>query len=128
MRFKFKCTILLVFLLGPTWVVPSRLVGSNFKQVDTLSSQCLSGKSSACLRLADIAVTDQDWSVRRAALLGLNDQALFAKIAVADKNLDVRLGACPSNQKSRCSATTSCVRNVLASLHAASKAISRTGS
>jgi hypothetical protein len=38
------------------------------------------------------------------------------------------LGACPSNQKSRCSATTSCVRNVLASLHAASKAISRTGS
>jgi hypothetical protein len=38
------------------------------------------------------------------------------------------LGACPSIQKSPPSATTSCGRNVLAPLHAASKGISRTGS
>jgi len=39
-----------------------------------------------------------------------------------------RLGACPTIKKSPRSTATSCGRNVLGQLHAASKSISRTGS
>jgi hypothetical protein len=40
--------------------------------------------------LAQVATTDQDWSVRMAAVAGLTSQALLAKIAATDEDVDVR--------------------------------------
>lgn len=40
--------------------------------------------------LAQVALKDRDWSVRRAAVEGLTDQGVLARIALVDLDLDIR--------------------------------------
>jgi hypothetical protein len=40
--------------------------------------------------LAQVATTDQDWSVRMAAVEGLTSQAVLAKVATTDEDVDIR--------------------------------------
>jgi len=84
MRRRARVISMLVALVAPV------LSASTVREVSTLSKRCRSGKSDACVKLAKVAVEDENPYVRVTAVELLDDQAMLRRIAVQDKDLDVR--------------------------------------
>jgi len=72
-------------VLAPNPVTPSAVVP---KAPEALRITSDDPKSQAALAL--VARTDKDWTVRLAAVEGLNNQAILALIATSDQDVDVR--------------------------------------
>jgi hypothetical protein len=69
------------------------LAPSNGQDVNFLSAQCRAGKSSACDKLAKMALTDKQANVRRVAAQHVTDQSVLKEVVEKDSDAEVRAAA-----------------------------------
>ncbi len=82
---KASATSLAVLLTAaPMW---AKLSGPD---ISKLANQCSMGKEGACHKLAKIALTNRDASIRCASVANISDQELLRKIAAQDQDAAVR--------------------------------------
>jgi len=73
----------LALLSSPAWA-EGRAERAN--KANKLGAECRAGKAKSCRELAHFARNDPDWSLRRAAVKDLTDQAVLADVAKSDGN------------------------------------------
>ncbi len=87
------CAVAIFIIMAAWFCMPTGQLVEASVSVDTLASQCHSGKQKACNELAKVALEDKDPSIRSAAVAQLTDQAVLAKVALGDADASIRAAA-----------------------------------